>query len=1271
MSSARPSGSRGVFGAVAFTLLLVFVGSFFVLHRAERREIEAEALAAARTRLGVAAALDRIAEGKTDGWTAAFAAPGAEGHELSLPPDGRAAPADEWETRALRQLRDGAREVWTIEADGVALRLRFMGPLDGNGAGRPAAGASARPIRALSIVVPIEKLRTHLGGRMRGTALVLTALLAAGLASVGVAGRLVRSRELEREKAERSLRESEENLRIFMDFTSDWEVWIDPSGKTVLVSPSCEPICGRTPDEFLADPDLMTSLVLPGDREIWLRHLEHRSAAEPAYPGLETVQVRIAHRDGRVRQIEHACRPIHAPGRGFLGWRASNRDVTRRLETEAGLNRREALLEAVSLAAETFLRPGGWPGEVDRALAGIGRAAEASRVYIFENRMLETGEGSTSQRHEWCCDPSLAQADNTDLQDVGFNDPAFARWAKVLGARGSIHGLVRDFPAAERELLGSQGILSILVVPIFVEDRWWGFIGFDECRAERVWDQGEQRILETSARILAASIERLEAEAALQAAHTRLSTLIASLEAGTLLADERGRVVLANERFLSLFVGAGSPDGLRGGDAEAAARAPAKHFAEPEAFERRIRDLLRARESCSGEGLLLADGRAFERDYVPIRAGDQDLGSLWLYRDVTDRRAAEDGLRSEQARLRMILDHAPIGIWLLHVDGRLRFVNRAFCQAVGIPEERFLAAPHYSDLFDEETAATCRASDEAAYASCGPVQSRERILFADGIRHELETTKIRLAGEDGRAAGLIGLSLDLTERQRAERALRESEERFRSIAERMNDLVFLADAEGVLSYVSPAADRLFGFRPAEMAGHDVLEFVDPSAAGPARDLLANARRPGFQGDVVLRMRRRNGSTFLAEIRGTHWPGDGAPGALGIVRDVSERSGLEARLRQAAKVESVGRLAGGVAHDFNNLLQVILLRATAALEDEQAPAALRLDLEAIRDATQRSAGLTAQLLAFARKQAITPRILDLNAVVSGTIRMLERLIRENIRLVWGPAEDLWPVLADPSQIDQVLTNLALNGRDAIEGAGTIVIETANVRLGQAELKAEPDARPGDYVLLSVTDSGRGMSEDEKAHAFEPFFTTKGVAHGTGLGLATVFGIVKQNRGLIDVESEPGQGTRIRIHLPRVNAPAKATDPDSGQSLPRGSETVLLVEDEESILEPVRRLLTEHGYRVLAAGSPQSALALAGQPGNGIDLLVTDLVLPGMNGFDLHREVVALEPGVRCLCMSGYADGAVEAGAPDACRGEFLQKPFEAHVLLRKVRDVLDA
>jgi len=399
--------------------------------------------------------------------------------------------------------------------------------------------------------------------------------------------------------------------------------------------------------------------------------------------------------------------------------------------------------------------------------------------------------------------------------------------------------------------------------------------------------------------------------------------------------------------------------------------------------------------------------------------------------------------------------------------------------------------------------------------------------------------------------------------------------------------------------------------------------------------------------------------------------------FGSVSDITERKlaekaheKLQHQLIQAQKMESVGRLAGGVAHDFNNMLGVIIGNADLAIQNLDPSLQVHEDLQEIKAAAKRSADLTRQLLAFARRQAAAPIVLDLNETVEGMLKMLRRLIGEDIELVWMPRANLWPVKIDPAQIDQVLANLCVNARDAIEGVGRITIETQNAVSDHVDGIDDPEFSPGDYVSLTFSDNGCGMDEATRVNIFEPFYTTKDVGEGTGLGLSTVYGIVKQNDGFISVDSQPGKGTVFKIYLPRTTEVETADRDKTAVPIAGGSETVLLVEDERAILRMGKTMLERFGYTVLPAHEPNEALMIVEQYDEKIDMVVTDVVMPEMDGKELKRRIEIHHPDIKVLFMSGYsADVIMHRGILQE-DVNFLQKPFTVDVLVNKVREVLD-
>jgi len=516
--------------------------------------------------------------------------------------------------------------------------------------------------------------------------------------------------------------------------------------------------------------------------------------------------------------------------------------------------------------------------------------------------------------------------------------------------------------------------------------------------------------------------------------------------------------------------------------------------------------------------------------------------------------------------------------------------------------------------------------------------------------------------------------------QRAQDALRASEERYRTLVDSALDGIVIHAGDRV-AFANRAVAAMLGFAgPAALVGQPLESFVHPDDLASVHDRV----RRVLAGEAVaypveIRYVKRDGTELPVENTGALVTYEGKPAILAVVRDITarkraeeEKAALEAQLQQAQKMELVGRLAGGVAHDFNNMLGVILGHAEVALGRVGPDQPLHGHLAEIRKAAERSADLTRQLLAFARKQTIAPKVLDLNETVEGMLKMLRRLIGEDIDLTWQPEAGLWPVRVDPSQLDQILANLCLNARDAIADVGKMTIETATSVFDADYCAAHAGFVPGEYVRLAVSDDGCGMDKETLAHVFEPFFTTKRVGMGTGLGLAMVYGIVKQNNGFINAYSEPGHGTTFSIYLPRHAGKAEqARSEDAAEPLVRGHETILLVEDERAILEMTKEMLELHGYVVLAAGTPGAAIRMAREHHGEIHLLMTDVVMPEMNGRDLAKNLLSIYPHLKRLFTSGYTANLIAHRGVLDDGVHFLEKPFSMKGLAAKVRQALES
>jgi two-component system, cell cycle sensor histidine kinase and response regulator CckA len=642
------------------------------------------------------------------------------------------------------------------------------------------------------------------------------------------------------------------------------------------------------------------------------------------------------------------------------------------------------------------------------------------------------------------------------------------------------------------------------------------------------------------------------------------------------------------------------------------------------------------------------------------------FGFIWSL-SVTRARAAAlaeemtASLRASEQRYEVLFEQNLAGIFRSTLDGRLLECNEAFAHLFGYDSREELLDESAVQYYESAAARELFVAELKEKGTL--VNHEERYRRRDGsVFCALEYARIR-AGETPVIEGTI---LDISRLKSAEEALRVSEERHRSIFERSRDGLYFYDLESRRILESnPALQRMLGYAPDELRGMPIYDII----FAERRSIDANVER--LRHDLVITVgerqyRRRDGKPIAVEIEASRVEQNGQLLVFVVVHNLAERHALEEQLRQSQKMEAIGRLAGGVAHDFNNLLTAILGYSELLL-DSNPSGEVHSSANEIRKAGERAAVLTKQLLAFSRKQVLQPVVLDLNAVLADTEDMLRRTLGEDIRLVGERDAHLWRVQADPVQIQSVLLNLSVNARDAMPEGGELRIATRNVSLASGDLPEVPRVTEGNYVLLEVADTGHGMSAETLSRAFEPFFTTKERGKGTGLGLSTVYGIVKQSGGYIHIESEPEKGTRVLVYLARVHGPADSPSNVSPRSLPRGgTETILLVEDEESVRRLATLLLERSGYRLLVGSSAEEALEKARAFPEKIDLLLTDVVLPGMNGRKLADILTAEREGLKVIFSSGYFDerGILETGS------EFIQKPFKPDVLARRVRRVLD-
>ncbi|OGV81099.1 MAG: hypothetical protein A3K18_09205 [Lentisphaerae bacterium RIFOXYA12_64_32] len=631
------------------------------------------------------------------------------------------------------------------------------------------------------------------------------------------------------------------------------------------------------------------------------------------------------------------------------------------------------------------------------------------------------------------------------------------------------------------------------------------------------------------------------------------------------------------------------------------------------------------------------------------------------------RGSADDAMRASEVRYRRLFEAAKDGILILDAEtGVVVDVNPFLIELLGYSHEAFLGKKVWELGFLKDIVA-----NEANFAELqqkGYIRYEDKALeAADGRRVEVEfVSNVYWVNHHK----VIQCNIrDITERKRVD----ESHARLATAVNQSAETIMVTDPDGIILYVNPAFGKTSGYTCEEAIGQNPRFLKSDKQDAEFYRRLWAALTAGQVWSGRMINKRKDGRLYEEEASIS--PVRDVEGKIinyvAVKRDVTQEVLLESQFRQAQKMEAVGRLAGGVAHDFNNLLMGIMGYAELCRGRIEPGHPIRGWLDEITRDAERSAAITRQLLAFASKQTIAPKVIDLNDAVESMLKLLRRLIGEDINLAWLPGANLRPVKLDPSQVDQVLANLCVNARDAIASAGKITVETGNTTLDADYCARHTDVIPGAYVVLAVSDDGCGMDQATLAQVFEPFFTTKGVGKGTGLGLATVYGIVKQNNGFIHVYSEPGQGTTFKIYLPQVAAEAEAATVTRKAAAPKGrGETILVVEDEKSLRVTCGIFLEALDYKVLLAETPKEALKMVAQHPGDIHLLLTDVVMPGMDGRQLAQRISAVKPGVKVLFMSGYtADVIAERGVLEQSTA-FIGKPFNRDDLARKVREVLE-
>ncbi|BDD88377.1 PAS domain S-box protein [Desulfofustis limnaeus] len=751
-----------------------------------------------------------------------------------------------------------------------------------------------------------------------------------------------------------------------------------------------------------------------------------------------------------------------------------------------------------------------------------------------------------------------------------------------------------------------------------------------------------------------------------------LGEMLDAAPVAVLLHDQAGRLLFAN-MAASAMHGYDSRDAFM--------QKNLRDFMVPEMrdmFSQRIARITETRELRFDTTHVRRDGGRIPIDAI-VRLIDWEgqPAFLAITIDVSERQRAQEAIASSNELLRYIVEHANSAIAVHDRELRYVYVSKNYLQQYHVTESEVIGRHHY-DVFPDLPQ---KWRDVHQRALRGEVSGSERDAYprADGSVEWTRWSCRPWYGADGAIGGLIVYTEVITDRVRAEEALRQHEEYLRAMISAAPMAIVSTDAQGNVQSWNTAAERIFGWHEEDMLGQPL-----PFFTAEQQEEFLRLRERVLAGETLAKLDltriRKDGSPveISLSVAPMYDGGGTVNGLLAMIEDITshkrteqERDSLQVQLIQAQKMESIGRLAGGVAHDYNNMLGVILGYTEMALEKLYEDDPLHKDLAEIQKAAERSADITRQLLAFSRQQTIAPTVLDLNQAITNLRGMIRRLIGENIELIWQLGDELWPVFMDPTQIDQILINLLVNARDAITDVGTISIETHITTIDDEYCQTHYGFAPGDFVTLSITDNGCGMDRATREKLFEPFFTTKMRGKGTGLGLATVYGILQQNNCFINVYSEPGQGSMFTIYLPRYRQDNDATElqPILPHSRRRGRETILLLEDEEAILTMTALMLKGLGYTVVSCNTPNEALDRAAH--QHIDLLITDVVMPEMNGRQVAERLQHQHPHLKTLFMSGYTANVIaHRGVLD--KGvSFIQKPFSTNKLATMIREVLNA
>jgi PAS domain S-box-containing protein len=1061
----------------------------------------------------------------------------------------------------------------------------------------------------------------------------------------------------------RNLEESEQRFRRAFEGGTVGMALVNPDGRFLRVNSALCEIVGYSQQELTARS--FREITHPEDLELRVQDQHNLLAGT-----LQKLQAesRYIHKDGHVVWVllntsllrDRQGRPLY-----FV---SLFQDITDRKHAEEKIRRLSRVHAVLGKINEIIVRERDQKILLDRAcraavqqgefrMAWIGMLDEAGRSVLpvaqagiadgyVENLRIRLDDGPESQGPTGT---ALREGLHFICNDVE-RDPRMAPW---------------------RERALRMGYRSHASFPLKKNGHVAGAFNLYAAESE-FFDDDEIRLLDELAADISFALESIELQEQIARNEKRLRLQGAALESAAnavMITDHDGCIIWVNPSFASLTgftpeeVVGRNPRMLSSGQQDAA-------------FYQQLWQTILSGKVWRGELINKhKDGTLYHED-ISITPVHDPAGEIRhfvaIQQDITDRKKAEDSLRQSEQRYQLVVNNIREALVIDDLEGRIVFANDEFLKLFGVSREELPSMTREDYMAHEWQAEIMDHGDRRMRGERVSEEFELEGMRKDGTRLWLDVTVTKVI-QNGKMIGAQSTIRDITERKLAVEALRQNEARYSGLLEAAPDAIVVVNRSGQIVLTNTRTDKMFGYTRAELTGQ-LIEFLIPARFHESHVVH---RSRYFASPTFRELRhqeifgqRKDGSEFPVEITLSHLDVEGETLVTAIVRDISDRLQLEAQLHQAQKMDAIGRLSGGIAHDFNNILTVILGYCDNLLKDFSLAHPQRTQLDEIKKAGERAAALTRQLLAFSRTQSLRPRVLDLNEVVTRMGTLLARLIGEDIEFATVLSPSLWRVSVDPSQIERVIMNLAVNARDAMPHGGKVTIETANVELGQETVRESSGMSPGAYVMLAVSDIGEGMDPETQARIFEPFFTTKELGKGTGLGLATVYGIIKQSGGFIWVYSEVGKGTTLKIYLPRVSdnveseplspAPVKAT---------KGSETILVVEDDAAVRILTCGHLKAGGYHVLEAASGPDAIEIARRHKGQIHLLLTDVVMPKMNGPELAAELAVYCPETKVLYVSGYtADAATHHGLLDAGLA-FLEKPFMQDALLGKIREIL--